>query len=170
MVSCKFTTISDLLNLDGPTPLSEVRPPSEVKALLDEQRFAYDHYFYGVTITVHPGFRLPRTKYAIAKLSPKQQFQKIKPLIEKTFEGFIYCFYTEYTQKGVIHFHGVAAHPSYKQRNSTVESTLKYQLSYFGTRNSNRDAIAPVSDWTKWWNYIQKENGNVLINTSIDSL
>ncbi len=158
--------ITMYLDDGGPDILG--RGPQNDKHLLCTLNETYhddlnDFYPYGITITFSNA-SLVRKGILIRNKPPMLQFSIIKPYIENTFRGFNYAFWSEWTKKGMIHFHGVVWHDHYETHNSVLLHSMRTLLGRFGKQNNNSNAVAPVSDWDKWIDYCSKEHNWTISN------
>ncbi len=152
-----ITTILDLIS--GPSPLSE--DPPVVEPMKWVSRFP-EAFWYGITITFSPtwypqpkkGKR--RNKY-LNKYSPLQQYSQTKSVIVNDFKGMIYLLYPEWNDAGIVHYHGVIAHPTINIENSLVLTSIKLIVKGYGDRNVHRDALQKVSNIKKCLTYASKE-------------
>lgn len=162
----KKSALSNFFPIDGQgsDPLGK-GPLNSADAIkrLEQLKHIDGHHFYGITITFSPKCLLKKQIF-IQDYVPTAQFNIMAPMIESLFEGWLYCFWAEWTKKGLIHFHGVAAHPNYKIENSMVLTTLRKVLRTFGKMNDNSSAVNSVSDFRKFLEYCSKEDNQMIHN------
>jgi hypothetical protein len=162
------TSILDFITDGRPQILGKGRTTSEHINRLERMQHAEGRHFYAVTITFHDktlrrrGLHMPKV--------PECQFRFISPHIESDFKGFDYCFWTEWTKNGMIHFHGVISHKTIHISNSLILHSVRTILSNkYGKMNANSSAVNDVTDFRKFLDYCSKEDNHILSNIFDDS-
>lgn len=161
----KHTSISNFIDIGLRSDPLGKGPQSSSDAIkrLETLKHVDGHHFYGVTITFSPKCLRKKNIY-ISDYIPQAQFNIMAPIVDSMFEDFIYCFWAEWTKKGLIHFHGVVAHPMYKIENSLVLHSIRKVLRTFGKMNDNSSAVNSVSDFRKFLEYCSKEDNQIIYN------
>lgn len=124
---------------------------------------------YGVTITFSPKKRFNAqliskidSAVTLGNLPPNVQFVLTAAYLKELFKSFHFLLFEEYTKKGLIHWHGVVWHPSFKIPNSKIKTVLKGKLKRCGKANLNNQSLDIVNDIDAWVKYIMKEDGNFI--------
>lgn len=143
--SCQITP-----NSNGPTNINPLH-----KVL---HRIITKEMCYGITITFSPNKKVKHGE-ALWRMTPKDQYLYSSKYIREKFHEFSFILFEEYTQKGIIHWHGIIWHPLYKLKNSMLMVQLKRALRRCGKANVDRNNLAPVSDADAWVTYMTKERG-----------
>lgn len=122
-------------------------------------------YYYSGTLTVSTKYKCKPGGRILANLHPSKQKEYLKSWIIKNFNFLSYIGFYEFTQRGVIHWHFICAHPLVKIENSTVRASIHKQLQEFGKVQQ----IEKISSSKAWIGYITKEYHPSLDNIQASS-
>lgn len=131
-----------------------------------------DEFLYGITITFPDKLRFrdylspnePKRHECLWKQSINNQLLITSRFIQKTFKDFKFILYEEYTQRGIIHYHGIIWHPDYKVENSRIKACIFKKLRRCGKANCTSNSLQKISNIDSWSSYIHKEQGYFVCN------
>lgn len=128
-------------------------------------------FWYNVCVTFKSKFRVPKVKGGYVELqknSPIMQFKLTKELIGLLFNGFVYFGVPEWTERGVIHYHMIVAHPLIHVYDSLVRTSIHDMLR---RKCGPIQYVQPVKSMDDTLRYMMKEyhsnssNYHVMSNT-----
>lgn len=148
--------------------------PKLLPLYLDKDK---QHDLYAVTITYKPSYELEVTRVVtkVFNINAKHEFDRIKHRTEKIFkvklshqdrhrqielsgnqlikdlDGLHYVLYPEFTQRGIVHWHGIIYHPLVNSK--LVEDMICTQLRRYGKQQDVKRVVSIPS----WVQYMCKE-------------